>query len=74
MLVTQHLDLNVAWIVNELLNQHAIVAEARRSFRLRQIETFPTDIMLSDHLTSTLQYKCSTAIVRRQPSLQQDTI
>ena len=47
MLVTQHLHLDVTWIVYELLNQHSVVSETRRGFRLRQIETFPTWLNIS---------------------------
>ena len=41
-LIAQHLNLNVTWIVYVLLNQHPVVSETRRCFRLWQVETFPT--------------------------------
>ena len=41
MLVTQHLDLNVTRVVNELLNQHAIITKAGLGLILGQAEPLP---------------------------------
>src|ERR1700731_2553178 len=39
MLVTQHLDLDVAWVGDEFLDEHAIVAERGFGLRARPHET-----------------------------------
>jgi len=44
MLITQYLDLNVTWIVYELLYQHPVVSETRCRLGLRQAETFPAQL------------------------------
>jgi hypothetical protein len=39
-LVAQHLDLDVARALDELLDEHAIVAEARQPLALGRLEAF----------------------------------
>lgn len=40
-LVAQHLHLDVSRVVDVLLDQHSVVSETRRCFRLWQAESFP---------------------------------